>query len=45
MEDWWEIQYILDINNPADATGNLDGDAYDNLTEFNNGTDPTVFNP
>jgi len=42
MPDWWEIQYHL---NPGidDTTGNPDGDALNNLEEYNAGTNPIRF--
>lgn len=39
LEDSWEIQYFGDLS-PM-PTGNPDNDQEDNLTEFQNGTDPT----
>lgn len=42
MPDWWEARYGLQVSTP-DADGNPDGDANDNLTEYNAGTEPTVF--
>jgi hypothetical protein len=42
MPDWWEIRHGL---NPLldDTTGNPDGDALNNLEEYNAGTDPQRF--
>lgn len=42
MPDAWETQYGLNPFNAADASGDLDGDLRTNLTEFQNGTNPTV---
>jgi len=42
LDDWWEFQYFGDYTN-ALPSGDGDGDAYTNLEEFRNGTDPTVF--
>lgn len=41
MPDYWETAYRL---NPGinDANGDLDGDGWTNLEEYNAGTDPTV---
>lgn len=44
MPDAWETQYALNPNDSSDASGNPDGDAYTNLQEFQNGTDPRTFN-
>lgn len=43
MPDTWEQQYGLNPYDPSDATTDGDGDGISNLTEFNNGTDPTFF--
>ena len=40
LPDWWEDQFGLDKNNPADATLDLDGDHQSNLDEFRAGTLP-----
>lgn len=44
MNDIWEVRNKFDPQNPADAFGNADGDAYSNLEEYRNGTDPRRFN-
>ncbi|HXU01031.1 MAG TPA: sulfatase-like hydrolase/transferase, partial [Polyangia bacterium] len=41
MPNWFENQYGLDRENPADAALDLDGDGHTNLEEFQHGTDPT----
>ncbi len=41
LPDWWEDEYFGDLL--QDGAGNPDGDGYDNLQEFAQGTDPTVF--
>ena len=41
MPDGWEIQYGLDIYNPADAVKDKDGDGYSNLYEFKSNTSPS----
>ncbi|UCD85474.1 MAG: right-handed parallel beta-helix repeat-containing protein, partial [Deltaproteobacteria bacterium] len=43
MEDWWEILWGFDPLDPSDASGNPDGDDYTNLDEFNNDTDPYIY--
>jgi len=40
MPDVWERLYHLDPNNPDDAIEDQDGDGYENLEEFLNGTTP-----
>ena len=40
MADQWEMSYFSDLDETAD--GNPDGDIFDNLEEFLEGTDPTV---
>jgi hypothetical protein len=40
MPDWWEDQFGLAKNNPADAALDLDGDRQSNLDEFKAGTLP-----
>ncbi|MBU0677508.1 MAG: hypothetical protein KJ626_05270 [Verrucomicrobia bacterium] len=45
MPDDWELLHGLDPNDPDDADGNPDGDAYSNLQEYQNGTDPNVWDP
>ncbi len=40
MPDWWELQYILDPDDPADAELDNDGDGLSNLEEYHLGTDP-----
>ncbi len=42
MDDGWEVKYFGHIN--IDPYADPDGDGYDNLEEYQNGTDPTVFN-
>jgi hypothetical protein len=44
LPDAWENQYGLNPNDATDAGGNPDGDAYTNLQEFQNGTDPRTYN-
>ncbi|WGZ96374.1 MAG: chitobiase/beta-hexosaminidase C-terminal domain-containing protein [Candidatus Thiothrix putei] len=38
MPDYWERQYSLDPNNAADANDDPDGDTYNNLREYQAGT-------
>ena len=45
MEDWWEILYGLNPYSALDASQDPDGDGYTNLQEFNNHTNPKVWNP
>ncbi len=40
MPDVWEQKYHLDPHNNRDATMDRDGDGYENLEEFLNGTQP-----
>ncbi len=40
MPDYWEAQYQLDMNDPADAAFDPDVDELTNLEEYENGTDP-----
>lgn len=42
MPDAWEAAYGLDIRDPSDARGDLNGDGYTNIEEFLNGRDPTL---
>ena len=42
MDDGWEVKYFGQIN--IDPYADPDGDGYVNLEEYQNGTDPTVFN-
>ena len=42
MPDTWEIQYGLNPLNAADGAADTDGDGDSNLTEYQNGTDPTM---
>jgi len=39
---WWESQYGLDDNNPADVSSDVDGDLLDALAEFEAGTSPIL---
>ncbi len=41
MADAWETLYGLDPLDNSDAAGDLDGDGTTNLSEYNNGTDPS----
>jgi hypothetical protein len=41
IPDWWETQYGLDPNDPADANGDINGDGYTNIEKYINGIDPT----
>ena len=41
LPDWWEDQFGLNKNNPADAALDSDGDGASNLNEFLAGTNPT----
>ena len=40
LPDWWEDQFGLNKNNPADAQLDSDGDGVSNLNEFRAGTSP-----
>ncbi len=40
MPDDWEIKNGLDAKNPADATGDLNGDGYSNIEKFIYGLNP-----
>ena len=40
IDDWWEIKYSMDPNDPSDATFDRDKDGLDALGEFINGTRP-----
>ncbi|MDM8536886.1 hypothetical protein QUF70_09055 [Desulfobacterales bacterium HSG17] len=42
MPDDWEKQNGLDINNPADAAEDTDGDGVSNLAEFTANSDPHI---
>ncbi|MFW9870450.1 MAG: hypothetical protein ACFFEL_12565, partial [Candidatus Thorarchaeota archaeon] len=42
MPDSWEMLYGLDMNNPADAQQDKDGDTLTNLEEYLLGTNPTL---
>lgn len=42
--DNWEIEYFGTIEN-CDPNGDPDGDYFSNLAEFNNGTDPDIWDP
>jgi hypothetical protein len=44
MPDWWEDQFNLNKNNPADAALDLDGDGASNADEFRAGTLPNNAN-
>jgi hypothetical protein len=41
MDDEWEVKYGLNPVDPSDAAGDLDGDAFTNLEEYQAKTDPT----
>jgi len=46
LPDRWEVSYGLSpVSNAGDSStdGNPDGDAFSNLEEYQNGTDPTAF--
>ncbi|MBU0677328.1 MAG: thrombospondin type 3 repeat-containing protein [Verrucomicrobia bacterium] len=43
MPNDWEISHGLNPSDPSDASGNPDGDDYTNLEEYQNGTDPFVY--
>ena len=40
LPDEWEKKYGLNVNDPADADADLDGDAFTNLEEYQAKTDP-----
>lgn len=40
MQDDWEIKHSLNAGSSADATGNPDGDGFNNLAEYQHNTDP-----
>ena len=40
MPDWWESRYGLDLQNPADASLDAEGDGVANLAEYRAGSDP-----
>jgi NedA-like, galactose-binding domain len=42
MDDGWEVNYFAQIS--VDPYGDLDGDGYGNLEEYQNGTNPLTFN-
>lgn len=44
MPNAWETAHGLNPNDAADATQDLDHDGYTNLQEYQNGTDPLVWN-
>jgi len=44
MPDWWEEEHALNPLFAGDATSDEDSDGWDALTEFNNGSNPTVSN-
>jgi len=44
IPDAWETAHGLDPNNPFDATQDPDNDGFTNLQEFQNGTDPQIWN-
>ena len=41
LPDEWEKKYGLNVNDPADASADTDGDDFTNLEEFEAKTDPT----
>ena len=41
LPDEWEKKYGLNVNDPADANADLDGDEFTNLEEYAAKTDPT----
>jgi len=40
IPDWWEHDYRLDWDDPADAGNDIDSDGLDNLEEYQNLSDP-----
>lgn len=40
ISDWWEVQSSMNASDPADASGDEDGDGLSNLREFQLRTDP-----
>ncbi|MGZ5004963.1 MAG: alpha-amylase family glycosyl hydrolase, partial [Chthoniobacterales bacterium] len=44
LPDAWETAHGLNPNDPFDAAQDSDNDGYTNLEEFQNGTDPQVWN-
>lgn len=45
MGDSWEKRWGLNPNDPSDSALNPDSDYYNNLSEFNNETNPLFFTP
>jgi cytochrome c peroxidase len=45
MNDFWEAINWVGPTNPASGSGNPDNDAYTNLEEYQNGTNPRRFDP
>jgi hypothetical protein len=43
LPDWWEMRYFEDLDETA--SGDYDGDKFDNLEEYAKGTDPEVVDP
>ena len=43
LPDWWEMKNFKDLDQTA--SGDPDGDGYDNLEEYANGTDPNAKDP
>lgn len=43
LPDWWQLKYFGHTG--VDPYGDPDGDGWTNLQEYQNGTDPTGFNP
>jgi len=44
IPDFWEEQYGFNINDPSDASNDIDKDGWDNLTEFVKATNPKISN-
>ncbi|MBF0452064.1 MAG: type I secretion C-terminal target domain-containing protein [Candidatus Magnetomorum sp.] len=44
LPDFWENQYGLNFNDPADADTDMDSDGWSNLKEFLSATNPTISN-